>query len=108
VFRDEKQATDAIRVLLEAAGLQTFWTPNGPTDEAGAVAFASGGALWGDKALVLRAAFDFWNRRGSVQMLELATLSDKKLTEMVCSLLVATGAGGMTLENWIHRRRRTK
>jgi hypothetical protein len=108
VFRDEKQANSAIRALLEAAGLQAFWTTNGPTEEAGAAALANGGPLWGDKALVLRAAFDLWNRSGGVHMLELTTVSDAKLAETLCSLLAAANTGGMTLENWIHKRRRAK
>lgn len=103
-FRDDAQACRAIAALLEASELpplRGLWTPTGPTSEAVELVEAGGGAMSSGEAVMLRAAFDFWNGQGGATLDALLHTLDPRRAGLVCGLVLAVHEGGEAVERWI-------
>jgi hypothetical protein len=101
LFRDDRQTAAAVRVLLRAVRLDHLWTEAGPTDEALALLDARGGAMSHGEALVLLAAFDFWNGQGKALLAELLAVLDADRTRLVAMLMIAAADGPAAVDRWL-------
>lgn len=102
-FRDDAQACRAIAALLEASALprlRGLWTATGPTSEAVELVEAGGGPLSSGEAMMVRAAFDFWNGQGGATLDGLLHVLDPRRAGLVCGLVLAVHEGGEAVERW--------
>lgn len=103
-FRDDAQACRAIVALLDASKLpplRGLWTPTGPTSEAVELVEAGGGPMSSGEAMMVRAAFDFWNGQGGATLDGILHTLDLPRARLVCSLVLAVHEGGEAVEQWI-------
>ena len=105
LFRDDHQASHAIRVLLAVApGMDRLWTEHGPTTEAIDLCTTRGGyragALSHPRRTMLLAAFDLWNGQGQVPLAAVLDLPADSL-EMLSALLRAIARGHGAIDDWL-------
>jgi hypothetical protein len=105
MFRDDRQTSDAVRVLLRSVGLERLWTDAGPTEEALKLRDQRGGPMSHGEALVLLAAFDFWNGQGKVQLSDLLAVLDGERTRLIATLMIAASEGASAVDRWIAEHR---
>ena len=101
MFRNDKQTCAAIRALLAPIRLAHLWSECGPTDEALKVLEQRGGALSRGEALMVFAAFDFWNGHGKTQLGDLLAVLDTAHMERLASLLIAVSNGAADVDRWL-------
>lgn len=106
MFRDDRQICDAIQVLLGSVRLQHLWTDTGPTERALELLAARGDALSHGEALLVLAAFDFWNGHGKVELGEILAVLDGDRTEFLASLMLASSGGAVAVDRWLAEHRR--
>jgi hypothetical protein len=106
MFRGDRQVCDAIGVLLRSVRLQHLWTETGPTDRALELLADRGGPLSHGEALVLLAAFDFWNGQGKVELGEILAVLDGDRIELLGSLMLASSGGAVAVDRWLAEHRR--
>lgn len=101
MFRDDRQISDAVRVLLRSVGLERLWTDSGPTEEALRLLDERGGAMSHGEALVLLASFDFWNGHGEVKFADLLAVLDGMRMRLIATLMIAATDGGTAVDRWL-------
>jgi hypothetical protein len=101
-FRDEFQASRALRALLQSSpGTADMWMATGPTTQALAFVRAGGGPLAGGERILLLAAFALWNGQGGIALAEVVEKLDLRPAERLCSLVVAIKRGAQAIDDWI-------
>jgi hypothetical protein len=102
MFRDEFQASRALRALLQTTpGTSGMWMTSGPTPQALAFVRAGGGPLAGGERILLLAAFELWNGRGGISLSEVVEQLELKPAERLCSLVLAIKRGAKAIDDWI-------
>lgn len=101
MFRDDRQICDAVRVLLSSLRLEHLWTESGPTEQALRLFEDERGAMSHGEALLLLAAFDFWNGHGKVDLGEPLAVLDSDRLKLAASLMIAASEGSRAVDRWI-------
>lgn len=99
MFSSQKQQCRAIILLLQSLGLGHIWTDEGPSKLA-IDWIENGSPLSSGEAILVRAAFDFWNGEGKVTIHEIMKL-DGRRTELICTLMASVNQSGDMVEAWI-------
>lgn len=105
MFRDDRQISTAVRVLLRSLRLDHLWTDSGPTDEALKLLEQRGGAMSHGEQLMLLVAFDFWNGKGKAELGELLAVLDGERMRLVASLMIAATEGSAAVDHWLTEHR---
>lgn len=106
MFRDEKQTHSAIRALLATLpGLGRLWTDTGPTDEAARTLEGGGPAMSTGEALLVRVAFDLWNKGGNAPLGHVINTLGNAPLAALGGLLVALTQRPEALDAWINTTR---
>jgi hypothetical protein len=103
MFRDDRQTAAAVQVLLRSVRLEHLWTPAGPTEDAVKLLAERGGPMSHGEALMLLAAFDFWNGEGRAELSELLSVLDAERVVLVASLMIAAAEGPGSVDSWLAR-----
>jgi hypothetical protein len=101
MFRNDKQTCAAIKVLLRSVRLERLWSDSGPTPQAVELVEQRGGAMSHGEALMVLAAFDFWNGRGKTELGDLLGVLDSDKLHLLGSLLVAVAQGPSFVDRWL-------
>jgi hypothetical protein len=103
VFRDDAQAARALRALLGTLGLEDIWSERGPSQSAVALRRDEGRSLSPPQALLLEAAFAFWERAAParVRLDEVIRVLDRRTSEALFSLVIAYQGGPEAVDAWL-------
>jgi hypothetical protein len=102
MFRDEFQASRALRALLQTTpGTAGIWMAKGPTPQALQYMRADGGPLARGERTLLLAAFALWHGQGGIPLAEVVENLELKPAERLCSLVVAIKRGAQAIDDWI-------
>jgi hypothetical protein len=105
-FRDTKQQSQACYLLLDSIGLRRFWNKGGgPTGEAaellGDIKDGNPCLLSSGEILILRVAFDFWNKTGKAEIGDLYDILDEKSCALVVELIFARSRDHKAVDTWL-------
>src|SRR5947209_16879723 len=105
MFRNDRQACEALQMFLGTVRLEHLWTPDGPTTAALRYRDANGGPLSSGERIILLAAFDLWNQSGGLKLVEALESLDTKRTHKLLSLLSAITNGSDAVDQWLSNER---
>ena len=106
MFRNDRQACEALQMLLGTVRLEHLWTKDGPTRAALRYRDANGGPLSSGERIILLAAFDLWNQSGGLKLAEVPGSLDTGRARTLLSLLSAITNGSDAVEQWLTNQRR--
>jgi len=101
MFRNDRQASEAIQALLSTVRLEHLWNPDGPTSAALKYRDSNGGPLSSGERVILLAAFDLWNSTGGLKFSEVPGPLDPGKARKLLSLLSAITNGTDAVDQWI-------
>lgn len=101
MFRNDRQACEAIQALLSTVRLEHLWNPDGPTSAALKYRDSNGGPLSSGERVLLLAAFDLWNSTGGLKFSEVPGPLDPARARKLLSLLSAITNGSDAVDQWI-------
>jgi hypothetical protein len=102
MFRDDRQISRAVQILLKGVRLERLWTNDGPTPEAIPLLGTRGGGMSHGEAVMLLVCFDLWNGEAKVPFNEIIGTLDGGHLERLGSLLVALGSPRSSdIDGWI-------
>jgi hypothetical protein len=105
MFRDDVQASRAIRLLLAEQSLDRLWGEEGPTN-AILLRYEHDLHLPPAKRALLLAAWSLWTPISpSIAFGELVRMLDRASSEALCSLVVAYNTGAEAVDAWIDTAR---
>jgi hypothetical protein len=101
MFRDDRQASRAIRVLLGAMfhDVDALWTKDGPTTQA--LGYLKSSPLSHGEHIFLQIAFDFWNGGGGAKFVDILGTLDREKVAVVFAFVRSYHAGGPAIDQWI-------
>jgi hypothetical protein len=101
MFRDDAQASRAIRLLLAEHGLERLWADEGPTS-AILLRYEHDLHLAPEKRALLLAAWSLWTPLApGIAFGDLVRTLDRPTAEALCSLVVAYKTGAAAVDAWI-------
>jgi hypothetical protein len=102
MFQNDKQACEAIRVLLGSLfdDVDRWWLLDGPTDAAVDV-LSKGGCLSHGEAVLIRCAFAFWNQSTDATFADVLVTLDELRAGAVLGLALAYHQGPSAVAAWI-------
>lgn len=103
MFRDDRQRASVAQAVCAQAGLEVFWTEDGPTERAKELLRQDGGPMSTGERIMFLAAWALWNGRGKVLFTDVADRLDGPNLERLGSLLVALGRGVNAVDAWLER-----
>lgn len=99
MFRDDAQTNRAICAMLRAGSVIGYWTDSGPTDRG--VAALKSSSLSRGGALLIRVAFDLFNRKGKADLGSMLNAFDRRNMRNVLTLVLAAEEGPEAVDRWI-------
>ena len=104
LFRNDQQRAAVCQALCEKAGLQSLWTPAGPSERATQLLRQYGGTLSTGEHLMFLTAWAVWNGDGEVLLADLIERLDSSNLETLGTLLVAFAQDG--IDEWVQEQGR--
>jgi hypothetical protein len=101
LFRDDEQASAAIRVVLASAGIAYLWDEGGPTQEAKRLRIERTATLSPAEHVLLLTGFDLWAREGRVTLVDLLERVEGESLQALLSLSAAVSAGLLAVDQWL-------
>jgi hypothetical protein len=102
MFRDEHQASRAIRLLLSRCGVDAAWTVGGRGGDAIELRYEDDVALSPAKRILVLAAWSLWSPiAGGVRVADVVRTLDRRSCAALCSLMVAYTEGADAIDAWI-------
>lgn len=101
MFRNDRQASRVIQMLLRTLDLEHLWTDQGPTRTALQYKNSNGGPLSSGERLMLLAVFDLWDGSGRLPFNELVAGMDAERTAKLLSVVAALGCGSSAVDQWL-------
>lgn len=101
MFRDDQQASAAIRALLSTARLGHLWTSSGPTPQASQWLAQDGGPLSSGERVLLLTAWTLWNGEGGIGLGDIVDFLDRERTGALCLLVLAIQDGPAAVDEWL-------